>query len=146
MAACRQSRCPLSLLLVGLDRVEELVLSGGVEGLGRLQQCLETACRNLDHPAATCVTHGEAGFALILPACDRQLAVRLGNQLIGQLRRLGPAGGAGSQQAVSMSVGAATVALPPKNFPPEDLFAAADRCLYGSRASGGGVVKSIEIY
>jgi hypothetical protein len=34
----------------------------------------------------------------------------------------------------------------PKNFPPRDLLEGADRCLYASHASGGGVVKSIEIY
>jgi len=39
----------------------------------------------------------------------------------------------------------ATAALPPKNFPAEDLLKAADRCLYGSRVSGGNVLKSIEI-
>jgi hypothetical protein len=45
-----------------------------------------------------------------------------------------------------LSVGAAAVALPPRNFPPQHLFDGASRCLYGSHAAGGGVVKSIEIY
>ncbi len=61
------------------------------------------------------------------------------------MRRLRSARRGGLRQPVTLSVGVATVALPPKNFPAEDLLAAADRCLYGSRASGGGVVKSIEI-
>jgi hypothetical protein len=43
-------------------------------------------------------------------------------------------------------VGAATVALPPKNFPVADLIRGAERCQYGSRTSGGSVLKSIEIY
>ena len=47
---------------------------------------------------------------------------------------------------MGISVGAATVSVPAKDFPPEDLFEGAQRCLYGSHASGGGVVKSIEIY
>ena len=51
----------------------------------------------------------------------------------------------GGPQSVTLSVGVATVPVPPKNFSPEDLLNAADHCLYGSRASGGGVVKSIEI-
>jgi HD-like signal output (HDOD) protein/GGDEF domain-containing protein len=146
VAACRQSRCPLSLLLVRLDRLEELVVGQGVEGFGSVRQFLETLCRKVDHPCAICLPHGEAGFALILPDCERSRAVQLGNQLTDQFRRMGSRGQAGGQRAVSISVGAATVALPPKNFPPEDLFAAADRCLYGSAASGGSVVKSIEIY
>ena len=61
------------------------------------------------------------------------------------MRRVRPARRGGVQQPVTLSVGVATLALPPKNFPAQDLLTAADRCLYGSRASGGGVVKSIEI-
>jgi HD-like signal output (HDOD) protein/GGDEF domain-containing protein len=145
-AACRQSRCPLSLLLVQLDRTDDVVIGQGVEGLARLRQALETLCRDVDHPCAICLPHADAGFALILPNCERRRAVQLGNQLIEQFCHTGSLGKASKQQAAGISVGAATVVLPPKNFPPEDLFAAADRCLYGSRASGGSVVKSIEIY
>jgi len=47
---------------------------------------------------------------------------------------------------LSIHVGAATVTLPPKNFPAQDLLESADRCLYGSRTSGGNVMKSIEIF
>lgn len=146
VAACRQSRCPLSLLLVQLDRLDELAVDPGLKGLDSLRQSLETVCWGVDLPGTTCLAHGEAGFALILPNCERRLAVELGGQLIGQFRRAGPSDGVGGERTVGLSVGAATVALPPKNFRPEDLFAAADRCLYGSRAAGGGVVKSIEIY
>ena len=48
-------------------------------------------------------------------------------------------------ERVKLDAGVATVAPPPKNFP-RDLLDGADRCLYASHASGGGVVKSIEIY
>jgi hypothetical protein len=43
-------------------------------------------------------------------------------------------------------VGVASVALPPKNFPAEELIRAAERCLNGARLAGGNAVKSIEIY
>ena len=158
VAACRKSRCPLSLLLFQLDSFEQLVAGLGVQAFGITRQTLEDLCRDVDHPCATCLPYGEAGFALILPYCERRLAVELGSQLIEQFRRWGPAclpsagqlrappNGRGGQRAASISIGAATVALPPKNFPPDDLLAAAERCLYGSRNSGGDVVKSIEIY
>ncbi|MHC4176487.1 MAG: HDOD domain-containing protein [Planctomycetota bacterium] len=142
VAACRQSRCPLSLVLVQLDRLDELVVNPGVRGFGELRQALEDLCRRVDHPCAICLAYGDAGFALILPHCERPLAVQLASQLIEQLRRSGLLG-ADDRRATSISVGAATVALPPKNFPPEDLLAAADRCLYGSQASGGSVVKRL---
>jgi len=146
VAACRQSRCSLSLLLVQLDRADELVLTGGVEGFQKLKRSLETMCREVDHPCAMCVAYGEAGFALVLPDCERSAAVRLGNQLIEQVRALGSPGGSSGGRPASISVGVATVAMLPRNFLPNELLKSADRCLYGSSASGGGVVKSIEIY
>jgi len=146
VAACRQSRCPLSLLLVQLDRTDELILTRGVDGFQRLLRFLRTVCESIDHPTRTCTPSGEAGFALILPDCERSQAIQTGNQLIGQFRRLAPGSGDAERRAVSISVGLATVSLPPKNFPARDLFTAADRCLYGSAASGGNVLKSIEIY
>jgi HD-like signal output (HDOD) protein/GGDEF domain-containing protein len=144
--ACRQSRCPLSLLLVELDHREEALSRVGSQTLRQWRRLVESACRGLDHPGAECLPHADAGFALILPDCDRGPAARLGNQLIDEVRRLAPGRRPDGRWAVSVSVGAATVSLPPRNFPAEDLLVAAGRCLSGSRASGGGVLKSIEIY
>jgi GGDEF domain-containing protein len=144
--ACRQLRCPLSLLLVELDHREDVLPRAGSETLGHLQRLVESACRGVDHPGTVCLPHSRGGFALILPDCDRGPAARLGNQLIDEVRRLAPGRGPDGRWAVSISVGAATVSLPPKNFPARDLLVAAGRCLSGSRASGGGVLKSIEIY
>ncbi len=146
VSVCRQSRCPLSLLLVELSHSDELVLNRGLEGFHRLRSELETACRRLDHGPATCLAHGEAGFAIILKGCDRQLAVRLGNALIEKLSRAVPAADMDQRALATISVGVAAVNLPPRNFPARDLIQAANRCLYGSRSCGGGVVKSIEIY
>jgi len=146
VATCRQSRCPLSLLLVRLDHTDELMLTRGMDGFQRLLRFLRTVCESVDHPTLTCTAMGEAGFALILPDCERRQAIQMGNQLIGRFRRLAPSTSNAKQQAVSISVGLATVSLPPRNFPAQDLLTAADRCLYGSAASGGNVVKSIEIY
>jgi HD-like signal output (HDOD) protein len=145
VAACRQARCSLSLLLVELGHPEDLMMTLGLEGFQELWDRLEDACHRIDHPRALCVPHGEAGFAIILPDCERQVAVRLGNQLIDRFRRLVPGDGPAGHPAACLGMGAATVSLPPKNFPARDLLVSADRCLYGSHASGGGV-KSIEIY
>lgn len=146
IAACRQSRCPLSLLLVQLDRVDELVVTRGVQGFQSLHQSLGTICQNVAHAGAMCVMHGEAGFAVILPDCERRQAIQWGSHLAEQLRRVSPDGADPGKPGVSLSAGVATVALPPRNFLPEEIFSAAERCLYGSHASGGGVIKSIEIY
>lgn len=144
-AACRQSRCSLSLLLVELDNPEDLVARYGVDRLAGFRRFLEYACRKLEHPCAICLAHGEVGFAVILPRCDRQAAVQLGNELIDRVRQLDLGRSPTGHPVMSISAGVATVALPPKNFPADALLEAADRCLYGAHASGG-VLKSIEIY
>lgn len=141
---CRQARCALSLLLVSLEEVDDFVLARGVDAFRSVRGLLAARCRALDHPRVTCLPVGEAGFALILPDCDRGLAVRLANQLLEQARRL-TALEVPDGRGVGISVGVASVARPPKNFPPNDLLDAAQRCLYSSYVSGG-VVKSIEIY
>ena len=140
VSACRQSHCPLTLLLVELDDVDKLIVTRGVEGLAEVRRFLETTCRNLDHPEAVCLAYRDFGFAVILPDCERQPAVRLANQLLDSVRGL-----AAGHPALTISVGAATLSVPTKNFPPGSLFEGAQRCLYGSHASGGGV-RSIEIF
>lgn len=146
VGACRQARCPLSLLLAEPECPDEVLLSRGVDGAEDLRRLLQDACLGLDQDDLVCLPHGEWGFAVVLPGCDRQRAVRLGNQLIERMRRVPPRWTLAGRRGVALGVGAASVAMPPKNFPAHELLDAAARCLYGSHASGGGVVKSIEIY
>jgi len=146
VAACRQSRCALSLLLAELDRAEELAATRSPAEYAAIRGCVARACRDLDHPFKSCIPYGEYGFAIVLPNCERRQAVELGNALIDEFRRTSPGGDLPGRNGASLSVGAAAVALPPRNFPPQHLFDGASRCLYGSHAAGGGVVKSIEIY
>ncbi|HUT89785.1 MAG TPA: HDOD domain-containing protein [Thermoguttaceae bacterium] len=145
VSECRQSQCGLTLLLVELDDVARMATTFGEEGFRKLRQFLETTCRGIDHADVVCVPHGKHGFAVILPDCERQSAVRLANQLIDRVRQLTP-GSSRGRSVLSISIGAATVSVPSRNFPCQDLVDGAHRCLYGSQASGGGVVKSIEIY
>jgi HD-like signal output (HDOD) protein/GGDEF domain-containing protein len=146
VADCRRAQCALTLLLVEFDEFPRLASTFGAEGVRKLRLFLETTCRDVDHPQASCHPHGDHGFAVILPDCERQPAVRLGNQLIDRVRQVAPSRRQRGRSVLSISVGAATVSVPSRNFPPEDLVEGADRCLHGSQASGGGVVKSIEIY
>ena len=146
VTACRRNRCPLSLMLAELDDVDELPVVCGVDGLGKVCRLLEAACRGLDHDCAICLPHGEAGFAVVLPDCDRSSAIKLGHKLLERVKHLYTNDVSAAATTIGVSIGVATLSLPPKNFPPNDLFEGATRCLYGSHASGGGVVKSIEIY
>lgn len=146
VSACRQGRCALSLLLVELVQADQLLATLGVDGLDDCRDLLESVCWRIDHAKAAILAHGQAGFAIVLSDCERQAASRLGNQLIADFRRHSVGLRLTGDFVPAVAIGAATVSLPPKNFPPDDLFVAADRCLRGSHASGGGVVKSIEIY
>ena len=47
---------------------------------------------------------------------------------------------------ISISVGVATVSLPPKNFRPDVLLESAGRCLAAAQQSGGNTLKSIGVY
>lgn len=145
VVAARQARCPLSLLLVQFDHADQLIVIRGTEGFRRMRQLLEAICRRADDRCSFCAPHDEAGFAMILLGCERRQAVAVAGELIAQVRRIEPTQTRGGPWLASISVGVATVSLPPKNFPPDDLLSAAARCLYGSHVSGGGVVKSIEI-
>lgn len=146
VAACRQARTPLSLLLVELNQVGETKDHQDEHAVELSRRLLEVLCRRLDHPGKVCLVYGAAGFALILPDCDRRQAAECGNELIGAVRRLANTPAAGIQKSFSISVGVASVMQVPKNFPAEDLARSASRCLYGSHATGGSVMKSIEIY
>jgi len=143
VAACRQARCPVSLLLIEVDHFADRVFSLGVETAQQRLESIKNLAGSVDVPGATCATIGEARFALILPNCDRQSAVQLGNDLIRQVRHMAPEQ---DGSVVTVSIGVSTLSLPPKNFPSQDLLDSANRCLYGAQSGGGDALKSIEIY
>lgn len=152
VASCRQARCPLSLLLVELNNVEELIFSQGMDNYLKARRLLLAACNEVDHEGATCVPLGEASAAVILPDCDRRDVAAPSHEIIEAVaefaggQNFSSPGAAFQPPVLSVGIGAATVAMPPKNFPPQSLIESAARCLYGSLCAGGGVLKSIEIY
>lgn len=146
LAACRQQRAPLSLLLLEIDRYEDVIFTEGQAGADDLFDRVRVLCETIDLERAQCQQLGDSRFAIALPDCDRAAAARLGNQLVRSVRGFKTAASKGAGPAITVSVGVATVSLPSKNFPPDDLLQSAERCLQGSLLSGGDVLKSIEIY
>jgi len=140
---CRTNRCGLSLVLVDYLELSDLVVHLGPGVLDTLQNVLSKACQALEHPGSVTWPYGDAGCAWILPDCERELAVTYAHEVMRQLRSVFAASW---NVPVRLRVGVSYVATPAPNFPPEDLLVAAQRCLFGSGACGGGVVKSIEIY
>jgi diguanylate cyclase (GGDEF)-like protein len=145
-ASCRQARCPLSLLLVAIDRFEELAIARGVKGVERVIEFLGANCRTTGVSGAVCRRAGDNQFALLLPACDRQAAVAAGNDLLDKMRHFGAPLPGQVRPSVTVSIGVAAARMPPKNFQPGDLIDSAERCLHASRLSGGNALKSIEVY
>jgi hypothetical protein len=140
---CRSRRLPLSVMLVEVrggrsDEPHELQLIG---------QMFETACRIVEVAGKQTEALSARRWALILPGCERQQAVRYAHELLHKMARaLQRFGVRDDLPPPVMSAGVASVALPPKNFPPLDLQAAAERCLDAAHSNGASVVKSLEIF
>ena len=146
VAACRQARCPVSLLLVEIDHFADAHFTYGPDAPQQLWRMVQSACQLIDHANTTCIPVREARFAVILPNCDRQHAARLGKQLVRGIRDRKVTSTGGDGPTLTISAGAASVTQLPKNFPPQELIESADRCLYGAQACGGDGLKSLEIY
>ncbi len=140
---CRSRRRSLSLLLVELkgddadDSYEQQLFNN----------VIETACHNVDAAEKRVEILAARRWALVLSGCDRQQAVRYAHELIREVDQTLQRYGVGDEAPTCVvSAGVASVTLPPKNFPPLDLVAAAQRCLAAAQSSGTSVVKSLEIF
>ena len=144
-AACRQQRCALSLLLVEIDRFDLLASARGPRFARQLSRTIRAVCQGLNHAGAATISLDQLRFAVVLPNCERPEAVQYGELLVRTAPALFGPEESGGDPAVTLSVGAATLTLPPKNFTPDELLERTERCLYAARACGGNSLKSIEI-
>jgi HD-like signal output (HDOD) protein/GGDEF domain-containing protein len=141
---CRLARGPLSLALVAVDQYADLLLQLGPGGTADLLHWLRIDLANWAGQRGGVVQTGEATFALLWENVSRSDAVETVRQVVAQVKSWRMPGTIGQDLEISLSAGVATLALPPKNFPPQQLIDAAQRCLAGVQLSGGGSVKSIE--
>ncbi|MEM9352942.1 MAG: HDOD domain-containing protein [Planctomycetota bacterium] len=137
---CRSLRQPLSVLVC-----ETRVLSGDERAGLLLSQLLAQLCKRTPLEGAETNQLESGRPVVVLPDCDRKEAVQLAGEIASKLRaaasRIEAVGGVPFQTRV----GAATVTLASRNFPPGDLLDAAGRCLEAAPAVGDGV-KSIELF
>lgn len=146
VAACRQLRGPLSLLFVEIDRMEQTPVPFHAHEAQQLSARLNALCRTADQPRAACLLTSMTRCAVILPGCDRTQAVAAGNLLVRDAPRFLHFSTANPEDPVTVSVGVATVSLPARNFLPQVLTDAAERCLDAAKLSGGNKLKSIGVY
>ena len=141
---CRLARGPLSLALLAVDGYSDLLLTLGPGGAADLVHWLRRDLAAWAGQRAPASLIGEATFALVWENCNRSDAVETVRQALASAKSWRMPGSAGQELEISLSAGVATLSLPPKNFPPQQLIDAAQRCLSGAQLSGGGTAKSIE--
>ena len=146
VAACRQSRLPLSVAVVELDDYQRLEREQGQLASEKLTQRLGDVCPALDAPAMVCLQVRQARFALILPGWDRHQSMEFYSLLLPGIREITYEQPDGQIVPATVSVGLAAVSLAPKNFAPQTLLESAMRCLVAAQRSGGNTLKSIGIY
>lgn len=143
---CRQMRMPISVLQITLDRHDDLMLQVGPDELVQTWQLVERAVCAIIGEAGSCFASADAVLMVVLPMHDRMQAVETARRLVYGIRNWSHARAEnGTFSPLTISVGAAAIALPPKNFPSGELADAATRCMEAARRSGGDGVKSIEI-
>jgi GGDEF domain-containing protein len=146
VTCCRTDRRELSLLLVEIDNYDQLVRSGGVAVARRFAARLDASLSTSDLGDAVMLPMTAARFALLLPGSDRTAAVVLGRQLIAATVAFSADQSPHDRLVPKLSIGLATVAVPPKNFSARALIDSAQRCLHAARSSRKNAIKSIEVY
>ena len=145
VAASRQVREPLSLLLVELDRYRALQARSGEAETRRLVQLVGLMCSRIEHGGLVQLQTAPSGFALVLPNCDRRAAGDIGHYLLREVRRLCDQHADLADGRLSVSVGVATSAMPAKNFSSGLLIDSARRCLHAAQLSSGNAIKTIDV-
>jgi HD-like signal output (HDOD) protein/GGDEF domain-containing protein len=141
---CRQSRRPVSLALFEIDRFSDLLVTVGPPALADLVQWLRSALGDWTGQRGGATLESDSCLAMIWEDCPRNDAVQMARQVLATAKPLSLSK-FGLSSELTLSCGLATIEFPPKNFPPQELLAAAQRCLGGAQLSGGDTVKSIAI-
>ncbi len=145
IAECRNTRCPVSLLMVGIDNYAELIAQHGTHVAAVVRSALARGCQRVVVGEGQCLRIGDSIYARIVKNSDRPHTVGMGRDLLQHMVEFLSTVVGSERRPTTISAGAATLNLPPKNFREEELIDAATRCLWASQAAGGGVLKSIDV-
>ncbi len=141
MGHCRRSRAGISLSLAELDGLLNWRRSLGPE-IDTLTAHLTGVIQETCEQGAQVLILESGRLALIQPGLDRISAVGLGRQVLDAVQKWSVSH---QTTCVTLSMGIASLALPPKNFQHQGLILAAERCLNAAQAAGGATLKSIDI-
>jgi HD-like signal output (HDOD) protein len=139
---CRQVRCSISLALLSIDHYGELLLQVGPAQATDLVHWLRISLTDWTGHRALATLAGESTCALVWEDCPRSDATELVRRALeaAKAARKRPLG---ARVEFTLSAGLATVEVLPRNFQPQQLIDAAQRCLSAAQLSGGDTLKSI---
>lgn len=146
VGSCRQSRLPISLLLLELDDVDSLRLKFGSHQFTKLVQDIKLLTHKLTEGNINIFIESisDSRLGVIMTGADRREALVVARQILDGVRKWSDQVPPGARH-LSLSIGVASLAMPPRNFPASELVQTAERCLNGVKLSGGNGVKSIDI-
>jgi hypothetical protein len=139
---CRQSRCSISLALLSIDCYGDLLLQLGPAEATDLVHWLRINLTDWTGHRALATLAGESVCAIVWEDCPRSDAVQLVRRALDSAKAARNRPG-GTRTDLTLSAGLATVEVLPRNFQPQQLIDAAQRCLGAAQLSGGDTLKSI---
>jgi GGDEF domain-containing protein len=139
---CRQLRRPLSLALFEIDRFSDVLVELGPAGMAEVTHWLCVALADWTGQRAGATLVSDSCLAIVWEDCPRNEAVQMARQVLAAVRPWSSAEFV-LRTDLTLSCGLATVEFAPKNFLPQALLDASQRCLGGAQLSGGDTVKSI---
>jgi GGDEF domain-containing protein len=144
ITAGRTRHGEVSLVLWEMDHQADLLLLHGPEQAARILESVPDFVAQACDVANECLLVGKARFAIVLRECDRGQATAIARTLLERWPKW-VLGQRLTAVPIASSAGVATLARPSRHSHPEDLIEAAERCLFAAQASGGHVVKSIDV-
>lgn len=144
IGTCHARQRELSLALLEIDDMGHWLVRYGPQAMARVGGLLTRAVESLVDIDCQTLMVSDSRCAVVLPDCDRRQACELARMLLEEIPAYLTREGALSGP-LPLSVGVATLTRPGRGSQPRDLIAAADRCLFAARTSGGRVVKSIDL-
>ena len=145
ISECRQTRCALSFVLMEMQENISRAAGPRESGPSHLAERLQETLEELALHADDVISLGPTQWAVMLCGFDKSRTVDAAKHLMSETREWSQQVKDSSRPVFNMSVGIASLALPPKNFPPEEMLDAAERCLKAAQSMGNDGVKSIDL-
>ncbi|MBA2114497.1 HDOD domain-containing protein [Bremerella alba] len=145
MQRCRGHRCEFSISLLKINQFDEFLVVAGIEEVDVWRQLVAAIVDRLSDGLGRVLPCGEMGLAVLLEDHDRHQTVTLTRQILDLVTSWSQRRECHQGMELALCGGVASVCVPPKSLPPQEIFQAARRCLLAASQGGGNAIKSIEV-